>query len=142
MSAIQHARDAKRDQKKAAAASKSNSAEGAWKGFISLELTDRQKAEVKALQADPDRVFDNVFSLIDDGYKISFSYDTYHDMYICSATGKDPKSPNNGLTLTGRGGKVLGAMAALWYKHDVVTERVWGEPEAHRRREVSEEDVG
>ena len=142
MSAIQNAKDAKRDEKKAAAASKSKSANSEWKGFITLELTDGQKTEVKALQADADRVFDNVFSLIDDGYKISFSYDAFHDMYICSATGKNPKSPNNGLTLTGRGGKILGAMASLWYKHDVVTERVWGEPENHRKRDVSEEDVG
>lgn len=127
-----------RDKRKA----KQTEQAGDWKGFVACELTDKQKEAAKQLRADADRLFDNVFSMVEDGYKLSFSVDNYNGMYICSATCKDKASPNNGMTLTGRGGAMLGAMASLWYKHDVVLERVWGGVEARRTNHPDEDELG
>lgn len=135
-----------RDEKRAAAAEKKkkrqSEADNTWKGFVQLELNEYDKTQAKLLRDDGERLADNVFGLVDDLYKVSLSYDTYNDMYVCSATGKDPKSPNNGLTLTGRGGSLLGAMAAFWYKHDVLLDHDWTTAEARGRKSGGEDDIG
>lgn len=142
MTAVLNQRDEKKAARAAAKTSKASTAANDWKGFIALELSDSQKTAAKVLRDDPERLFDNVFGAVDDLYKLSFSYDTYNGMYIASYTCKDAKSPNNGLTLSGRGGTLLGAMASLWYKHAVVLERVWGEAEQKRSRTSEEDDLG
>lgn len=118
-------REQNRRADKAAANKAKKADQDGWKGFVSLELNDQQKAEAKKLMIDHERTVDNVWALVDDGYKISVSYDAYHSAYVCAATCRDALSVNNGLTLTGRGGGILAAMASLWYKHDVVCGRNW-----------------
>lgn len=113
-----------------------------WKAFVQLELTTAQKVEVKKLRDDADRLFDSVFGTVEEGYKLTFSLDTYNNAYVCSLTGKGDDNPNNGLTLSGRGGSILGAMASLWYKHDVVLERDWTSANTAKPREIDEDDVG
>lgn len=132
--------NAKADKKAAKAAERP--ASDGWKGFVNLELSDAQKAEAKKLLADADRVTDNVWKLVDDGYKVSFSYDGYHGAYLCAVTCQDKSSVNVGLTLTGRGGGILAAMASLWYKHDVVLERNWTSMSVQGPRGMALDELG
>src|SRR5688572_11326457 len=113
-----------------------------WKGFVACELTDAQKAIVKAMRQDTERVWGRVIALVDDLYKLSLSVDAYNGMYIASLTCKDKQSRNNGMTLSGRGGSLIGAMAALIYKHDVVLEEDWTNVGMKSVSTPDEDDVG
>lgn len=96
-----------------------------WKGFVNVELTDTQKPLVKALMTQGDHLWTVVWDLIDAGYKLTMSNDPSHNSYNVSMTCRVPKDPNNGLTLTGRGGTVLGAMASFVFKHETILEGRW-----------------
>lgn len=131
----------KRVTSKTAAASKA-AADG-WKGFVQMELNEQQKLAVKVLRdKGMEQVWTGVFALVDELYKLSLSYDTYNDAYICSATCKDPKDKNMGLTLTARGGSLQGAVASFWYKHTTVLEGDWTAAAVKGVRKVDEDDVG
>lgn len=114
-----------------------------WKGFVQVELNEAQKMQVKALRDNAmPQVWANVVGLIDEGYKLSLSFDTYNDAYVCAVTSKDVDSPNNGLTLTSRGGTLDGAVASFWYKHTSVLDGVWNNVPVKGIRKVGEDDVG
>jgi hypothetical protein len=114
-----------------------------WKGFVTCELNEQQKLAVKVMRDKAlDQVWAGFLGLATEMYKLSMSYDTYHDAYVASATGKDPKSVNAGLTLTGRGGTLEGAVAAFWYKHDVVLEGDWSSVGVKGARDTDEDSVG
>lgn len=96
-----------------------------WKGFVNVELLDAHKPLVKASQENPDRLWVVIWDLIDGGYKLTISNDAQHNSYNVSMTCRAAKDVNNGLTLTGRGGSVLGAVASFVFKHDVLLEGDW-----------------
>lgn len=140
MGANDRALDAKSEKR---AARRANPAkDDGWRGFVALELTEAQKIGAKALREDAERLYDNVFGMIDDGYKLTFSYDSYNGAYVCSVTCRDKGSANNGLTLTARGGSTISAMASLWYKHDVVLARQWGNAVVQGGQRMREDDLG
>lgn len=113
-----------------------------WRGFVQLELVEADKPAVRALRDDPERLADNVYGMVDDGYKLSISYDTGNDSYVFSATGKREAGRNAGLTLTGRGGAIVSAMAALWYKHDTLLQRDWSNAATKTGKKFDPDDVG
>lgn len=113
-----------------------------WRGFVQLELVEADKPAVRALRDDSERLSDNVYGMVDSGYKLSFAYDTGNDSYIVSATGKRESGKNAGLTLTGRGGAIVSAMAALWYKHDTLLARDWSNAATKTGRKFDPDDVG
>jgi len=123
MSQAERSTENKRSNRREAAVAK-NGGDG-WKGFVNVELTEKQKPEAKKMMADFARLWDNVVSLVDIGYKMTFSYDEGHDAYNLSLTCRDVKSPNYGYTLSGRGGSEAAAFASFWYKHSIILEEVW-----------------
>lgn len=116
-----------REEKKAAAreAAKSRAMADGWKGFINLELSDAQKTDARRWMEDPARVWDNIFTLVFAGYKLTLSYDATRSAYNLSMTCKATDDPNNGYTLSGRGGSEIAAAVSFWYKHSEVCQGRW-----------------
>lgn len=111
---------------KARLAAKGAAQADGWKGFVNVELTDEQKADAKRLLGDGERLWDNLLSLVEENHKLTISHDDMRSAYNVSITCKARGNPNEGLTLTGRGGSFIAAAVSLWYKHDVVLQGVWG----------------
>lgn len=115
---------------------------GDWKGFVACELNEAQKAQVKLLFDKPDHLWTVVWDLVGASYKLTISQDDYNGTFNVSMTSRGTKDINAGLTLTGRGGSVLGALAAFVYKHETVLEGDWTSAGTQGRREVDEGFVG
>lgn len=136
--------DRKQDQKdarKAANAQPAPAGDG-WKGFVNVELSDAQKPLVKALMSDMPRCWVVVWDLVDAGYKLTISNDATHNSYNVSMTCRNLKDRNMGLTLTGRGGTVEGAVASFVFKHSDILEGDWTATNAHGRRGGGEDFLG
>lgn len=114
-------------KQKARLAAKKKAQEDGWRGFVNVELTANQKAEAKRMLTDLPRVWDNVFGLVEEGYKMTLSYDEQRTAFNMSFTCKRRGDANQGLTLSGRGGSVEAAAVSFWYKHYVVLQMAWGE---------------
>lgn len=128
-------------QKKTDGAQPSLSGDG-WKGFVNVELTDAQKPLVKASMSDMARLWTTVWDLVDAGYKLTISNDAQHNSYNVSMTCRNPKDVNAGLTLTGRGGTIEGAVASFVFKHSDILESDWTAVNAHGRRTGDEDFLG
>lgn len=112
-------RAAARDRRKAAAAG------DGWRGFVNVELSVADKEAIKLGDASFDDAWGFLMQRVLDGYKLSLSFDHSNSSWIASLTCKRSSDPNVGLCLTARGGRVEGAVLALWYKDDVVLARSW-----------------
>lgn len=101
-------------------------ADTAWLGFVDITLTDADKASLSEGHFEDSDAFDFMQELVDDGYKVTLSPDAAHSSCIATATGRLATNVNNGYSLSGRGPDVIGALAALAYKHINLCERgVW-----------------
>lgn len=121
----------------------SSSNANSWKGFVQCELTDAQKQAAKMwIQQNSDDVFPLFFSLVDDSFKVSISFDYYNNSYVASATCREPKLPANGWTLSGRGGTVFNAVASLMFKHLVVFADGWVLSDGSGGRQFNPDDIG
>jgi len=107
-------------------ASKPFEADG-WKGFVNVEIPEAQKDQVKSLRNKPDELWRVILDLVENGYKMSVTCDQKYSLYNLSLTCKNPKDVNNGYTLSGRGGTLLGAMASFVYKHATILEGAWAD---------------
>lgn len=140
MSQQEHAAAAKKA--KAREASKKKAQEDGWRGFVNVELTADQKPLCKALLSDVERLAENVYGMVEDGYKLSLTWDDVRECYNLSLTCKARGNPNNGLTLTGRGGSIPAAMASFWYKHDAILMGAWGNGASSSGGGWEADDVG
>lgn len=113
-----------------------------WIGFVNIELSEAQKPLVRALASDPARLWDNLMTLVDAGYKLSVALDTYNNSYNVSMTCKNDRDKNKGRTLTGRGGSVAGAMASFWFKHDAILEGDWSGHDTRTGAKAADDFVG
>lgn len=141
MGASDHIKEAQRARKGAAA--KQKATDDGWKGFVQCELNEQQKIAVKRLRDENmGQCWTDYLSLTGELYKLSQSYDTYNDAFVVSATCKDPKDKNMGLTLSARGGSLEGAVASFVYKHSIILEGDWTVVGVQGARKVSADDVG
>ncbi len=123
-------------------AAKARAVTDGWKGFVNLELNEQQKLGVKALRERSAEVWMVIEDLVDGQYKASMSYDPNNDTYNFSMTCKKKGDINEGMTLTGRGGTLIGSMASFVYKHRDVLEGDWTSVGVQRGRGVDEDFVG
>jgi len=97
-----------------------------WLGFIDIALSDEQRAIVSEMNFPDESALSFLEELCEDGYKISIVQDKQHKSYIATATGQHADNLNQGYSLSGRGPTVIGAVAALAYKHVQLCDRgVW-----------------
>lgn len=112
-----------------------------WKGFVNVELSDKQKTEVKKLMGNYADAWVSVMGRVAEGYKLTVSYDDPHSTWNVSLTCRALADSNLGLTLTGRGGSFMAATVSLWYKDEKMLKGVWELSAVAGRREMAEDDV-
>lgn len=114
------------DKKSVAAAKRQPRVEdNKWVGFVDVELTPADKALCAQLSSDWDAVWADIEGLVEEGYKLSLSYDDAHTTWNASVTCRQVGSANKGYTLSGRGGTLARAVSAVWFKHFHVLEGDW-----------------
>ena len=123
-------------------AGRERAAQATWKGFVDVELTPQEKEAVKALIPKVDDVWSEVLRLVFQGYKLTLSYDGRHNSHNASLTCRSEGDPNNGYTLSGRGGTVWSAVCSLWYKHDVALQGHWDTAKMQQQKLWDDDDVG
>jgi len=91
-----------------------------WKDFefIRLELTDADKVHFKDEAAkNPQELWDAIVSLVEMGYKLTFSGDKANACFIASLTCKDELDDNYGYVLTSRSDDLYEAALLNAFKH-------------------------
>lgn len=89
----------------------------AWLGFVKFPLTDEQKAWMIAHYDDSEGVFvSSLTSLVDDGYKVTFSINAQTGRCTCTITGKASDCPNLGYSLSGTGPSYPAALWSVFFK--------------------------
>lgn len=85
--------------------------------FLNVSLSSDDKERLVQLAANGEFGHENVYDLVSQGYKISFSRDTKNNTFIASITDNGEKSPTYRKILTGRGSTSVDAWASVCYKH-------------------------
>jgi hypothetical protein len=94
--------------------------------FVRCELDKETKDKVKSWDPKFEATLDAVDQMVTDGYKVSISYDKYHDCVGCFVTHPDPAHKNHGQCLTARGPNYLSALKVLVFKHFQILDGEWG----------------
>jgi len=90
---------------------------------VSLDKTDKERL-AELLHSDTYPI-EGLSGLCEEGYKVSFSYDSKNHSHICSLTDVDEGSPFHKCILTGRGSTALNGWLSACYKHFVLAEGDW-----------------
>jgi len=86
--------------------------------FVKFELSRSEKAQfARSLPPDMARVWDTLYRLLEDGHKLSLSYDGNNSCYIASLTcNSGSRTHNHHAVLTARADNAEVALALLLYK--------------------------
>jgi len=93
--------------------------------FVNCQMTDEQKAFVKANLPSVVEVLTQVEELLADNYKITLSFDANTDCFSAFLIGKPEQAYNSGLMLSAYAPVFIGAIAMLMYKHFTVLGEDW-----------------
>lgn len=93
--------------------------------FINLRLTEQQVEDLRSNLLTWSELQDHLTDLVNGGYKFSCALDTYSGGYQAFLTGVSKDNVNAGLTLSGRGPQLEGAINSLLYKHFTVLKERW-----------------
>lgn len=104
--------------------------------FINYPLSAEQKLEVKAWKPSFADIDDALLKLCEAGYRITFRWDERSSAFACWVNPSSEDSPNNGLTLSGRGSTPLKAAKQALYIHNLF-DGDW----AGNYRQFKEEDL-
>lgn len=97
--------------------------------FVRSELTDQEKAHLKAQNYVWDDIPENLVALVEGGYKVSCTNDLRSNSFAVWITPTGDDNPNYGFTLSARGPTLLQAFAVAFYKHFTKFESVWPKDE-------------
>lgn len=101
-------------------------AQAARSRYVSVDLTVKQKADMKARFPDGDAIFEWMFKMAEEGYKFMVKYDDWNKCHACFIYPEDEDAANGGYVLVGRGSAPKGAIMGALYRHYVIFEGVWG----------------
>ena len=113
-----------------------------WRGFVNVDLSAADKEAIRAGDVGFDDAWGFLMQRVLEGYKLSLSFDHGNSSWVASLTCKRSSDANVGLCLTARGGRVEGAVLALWYKDDVLLARSWSGRAQGGRAAYEADDVG
>lgn len=105
--------------------SASKSGDSTMPDFVRCELSDDQKAFVKANIPTLKEIFEAIEDLAADNYKLTLSFDEATDCFAVYLIGKEAQVTNAGLMLSAYAPVLNGAFALLLYKHVTVLGRDW-----------------
>lgn len=94
--------------------------------WISCDLDDRQKAQMKEQFPSFEDVSFRLQDFVDSGYKFSVNIDKYNKCYSAYGFPTSEENPNFGSILTSRGNSVFAALRGLVFRHYGIFETVWG----------------
>jgi len=94
--------------------------------FVSVDLTVKQKADMKSRFTNSDEVFEWLFKMVEEGYKFTFKWDDWNNAHACFIYPGDEDMANGGYVLCGRGSTPRGALTGALYRHYIIFEGVWG----------------
>jgi len=122
---MRNPKDEKEPRDKGAAGGK-NASGSAWRGFIDLPLSAEDKGRLRGAELPPDDLLGVIDVLVQQGYKLSVTYDSAHGAVVASVTGVGGVCPNKGYTLSARSSAIPMALTVLWYKcHVLAEDGVW-----------------
>jgi len=104
--------------------------------FINYPLSAEQKKEVKNLKPTFEEMDDELLKLTEAGCRITLRYDERSSAFAAWINPSGEDSPNNGLTLSGRGSTPLKALKQALYIHNLF-EGDW----ANNYRQFKEDDL-
>ena len=113
-----------------------------WKGFVNVELSDKDKQAVKKLFEKYADAWGHILGRVAEGYKLTVSYDDPHTTWNVSLTCRALADNNLGLTLTGRGGSMQAACISLWYKDQYMLKGIWDMVALAKSTQLDVDDVG
>jgi len=93
--------------------------------FVQCNLTDEQKAFVKANLPSVVELLGQAEDLLGDGYKLTLSFDGTTDCYSAFLIAKPDQRINGGHMLSAYAPVFTGALAMLFYKHFTVLQEDW-----------------
>jgi len=96
-----------------------------FKGFISCELSEKQRQALKAIPISLEELDNTLTKLIEDNYKVSMSWDTYNSCYQAFLSTTDDQSEHSGWILSGRGSTASKSLKQLFYKHFTILKEQW-----------------
>jgi len=96
-----------------------------WKGYHKINLTNEQDAMFEDWVVSSGVSMVWLEGLIDDGYKVSFSFDEYHSGVSCALYCTDAKKEWAGYSLTAWGGNAGEAFYMICYKHYAIANQMW-----------------
>lgn len=135
--------EAKAERKAAARAKRGQGgAADSWRGFVNVELSAADKADLREQPGGFDAAWVYLMDRVLEGYRLGLSFDHGNSAWVASLTCKRASDSNVGLCLTARGGRVEGALLALWYKDDVLLARNWSGRAAGVGGGFGADDVG
>lgn len=132
------ATDAKAERKASQRATKKGFAD--WAGFVDVEMTIADKAACRAETVDFDQIWHDVEDLVEEGYKLSVTFDDEHTTWNVSLTCRALKHTNSGYTMSARGGTFAAAVRAFWYKHFRMLEGNWANGSAKHSAQMALDD--
>lgn len=109
-----------------------------FKGFIQCELTDKQKQTLKAQEMSLQEIEDTLVKLIQEGYKVSYSWDNYNHCYQAFLSTSDQESEHLGWILAGRGSLPSKSLKQLFYKHYAILKEQWSSAMGLTRDELDD----
>lgn len=108
-----------------AKASKKQVKKAEWKGYHKINLTKEQDELFTAQYANRAIPFSDFDILVNNGYKLAISFDTYYNGVSASLYAQDQKMEWAGYTLTAWAGDAETALKLLLFKHYVVAREQW-----------------
>lgn len=88
--------------------------------WVDISLSVAESKAMKEAYAQGDKLSDDLERIIDSGYKITLSADTYNECFACYIIPKDEKNPNFGMILTARGSDIWKAARGALFRHYVL----------------------
>lgn len=96
-----------------------------YKGYHKINLSKEDELIFPQWAQENPYGFEDLGRLVDNGYKVSFGWDAYHEGYVASMYCTSAKMEWAGYTLTAWAEDVVTAYYVLMYKHFVIAKEVW-----------------
>lgn len=94
--------------------------------WIDVQLSDKQKQQMKADMPDNDAVVLGIEALVEKGYSVSVRYDEWNSCVAAYITPSADDAQNKGKILSGRGRSAASALRGAIFRHFTVLKGVWG----------------
>jgi hypothetical protein len=90
--------------------------------WVLNNLSDTEISAMDATNFDPERFAEFIEKLVDNGFDVKLTWDTYSNTYQISAMGAWQNFPNENFAVSARGMDMFDAWKVLWFKVDFIAQ--------------------